>query len=130
MSSLRPNISDPPRPNSPRPNSPRDNRNTLCTPLHHNSSTSPSSSTSPQSPTSPHTPLYHNSSTFPQTSTPRHNRNSHTEWSDWQTTALIEQWRERNYEYYYSIVGRSQRNFWNTIAESINRSCRCNYTGK
>src|SRR3954453_10038644 len=69
MSSLRPNNS--PQPDSPRPNSPHDNCNTLCTPLHHNSSTFLSSFTSPQSPTSPHTPLYHNSSTSPQTSTPR-----------------------------------------------------------
>ncbi|CAB4400681.1 unnamed protein product [Rhizophagus irregularis] len=159
MSSLQPNISpqpDPPRPDSSRPdssqpNSPRDNLFYLPsyplyhnsstsphtplyhnsstsphTPLYHNSSTSPSSSTSPQSPTSPHTTLYHNSSTSPRTSTLTiiiilvlNGR-----------TGLIEQQRERNYEYYYSIVGRSRRNFWNTIAESVNRSCGCNYTGK
>ena len=96
------NPSSPRSPNSPRPTSPR----------HHNSTVSPR----------PTFPSHHHS--------PRSSTSSRTEWSDEQTAALIEQRRTRNYEYYYSIPGRNRKKFWNSIAESINSSCGCNYSGK
>jgi hypothetical protein len=113
------NPSSPRSPNSPRPTSPR----------HHNSTvsprpTSPSHHHSPRSSTSSRTEWSDEQTAALITSSSR------TEWSDEQTAALIEQRRTWNYEYYYSIPGRNRKKFWNSIAESINSSCGCNYSGK
>jgi hypothetical protein len=69
------------------------------------------------------TPPSNPTSTTSSTSTNR------VEWTDEQTTALIEQRRSCNYEYYYQIPGRNRKNFWNSVAENVNDRCACNYTG-
>src|SRR6266542_5121460 len=79
---------------------------------------------SSSSSTSPNTNNTNNTDTDTSDTTNR------VEWTDEQTIALIEQRRSQNYEYYYSIPGRSRKRFWSSVVENVNRTCRCDYSGR
>jgi hypothetical protein len=51
------------------------------------------------------------------------------EWTKNQIRLLINQRKHRNIEY-YRIIGRSRRDFWNSVARRINRSEGTNFSGK
>ena len=50
-------------------------------------------------------------------------------WSDAEIRVLINERRERNFEYYYLIPGRSCTGFWGSVADTINWKCGSNYSG-
>jgi len=58
------------------------------------------------------------------------NRNNNILWSDPQIRLLISERRRRNAEYYYFIPGRSRKNFWCSIANTINNTFNVIYTGQ
>lgn len=71
-----------------------------------------------------------NAESLSNSTSPRSTSIDQVEWTDEQTAALIEQRRSRNYEYYYQIPGRSRKKFWRSVAENVNNTCGCNYTGQ
>ena len=50
-------------------------------------------------------------------------------WSDAEIRVLIDERQERNFEYYYLILGRSRTGFWGSVADTINWECGSNYSG-
>jgi Myb/SANT-like DNA-binding domain len=51
------------------------------------------------------------------------------EWTESQVRVLINQRKYRNREYHL-IIGRSRRNFWNSVSRRINRSEGTNFSGE
>jgi Myb/SANT-like DNA-binding domain len=51
-----------------------------------------------------------------------------SEWNERTIRLLINQRKHRNGEY-YGIIGRSRKNYWNSIARRINRDAGSSFTG-
>ncbi|GBB94787.1 hypothetical protein RclHR1_24110001 [Rhizophagus clarus] len=92
-----------------------------------NTNTSSSTSHDPSTSSRHHTD---NAEFLSNPTSPCRTSTDQVEWTDEQTAALIEQQRSQNYEYYYQTPGRSRKKFWRSVAENVNNTCGCNYTGQ
>ena len=60
---------------------------------------------------------------------PRRAAATPTLWSDNEIQALIDERRNRNWDYWYGYPGRSRVSFWQSVADAVNGDCGSNYTG-
>jgi hypothetical protein len=68
------------------------------------------------------------SNTDTNTDTDNTTTDTGSEWNERSIRLLINQRKYRNREY-YEIIGRSRRNYWESIARRINREAGTNFTG-
>jgi hypothetical protein len=54
--------------------------------------------------------------------------NTESDWTEQTIQLLINQRKYRNREY-YQIIGRSRKNYWESISRRINREAGSNFTG-
>jgi hypothetical protein len=90
-----------------------------------NNSTSSTTNTNPPTSTVVNIPI---SNTDTNTDTDNTMTDTGSEWNERSIRLLINQRKYRNREY-YEIIGRSRRNYWESIARRINREAGTNFTG-
>jgi hypothetical protein len=90
-----------------------------------NNSTSSTTNTNPPTSTVVNIPI---SNTDTNTDTDNTTTDTGSEWNERSIRLLINQRKYRNREY-YEIIGRSRRNYWESIARRINREAGTNFTG-
>jgi hypothetical protein len=90
-----------------------------------NNSTSSTTNTNPPTSTVVNIPI---SNTDTNTDTDNTTTDTGSEWNERTIRLLINQRKYRNREY-YEIIGRSRRNYWESIARRINREAGTNFTG-
>jgi hypothetical protein len=90
-----------------------------------NNSTSSTTNTNPPTSTVVNIPI---SNTDTNTDTDNTTTDTGSEWNERSIRLLINQRKYQNREY-YEIIGRSRRNYWESIARRINREAGTNFTG-